>query len=181
MAHCWCVPAEREPCTYMSSHNMSDHQACGSVLSSYCMICAWATFTDTVLLIKDEKQLTLSFMCSGAFTLCARCVCVCVCLCVCSVFVCVCVRVRACVHRSHASWSVLPSAPSPCMWWYTFEGAAWGIFALKVKVMVEKETVKKSTGFGSINRIIMLHQNLQLWLSKANTNRSCVSAVDALP
>lgn len=38
MVQCWCLLAQREPCTNKSSADMSDHKACDSVLSSHRMI-----------------------------------------------------------------------------------------------------------------------------------------------
>ena len=88
----WCSVGwlKEKPCTYTSSADTSDHKACDSVLSSYRMICAWAPSItdDTVRLINLntregwKNNPTPSFMRSGAFTFCARCVCVCVCVCV---------------------------------------------------------------------------------------------------
>ena len=140
---CWCLLAEREPCTYMSSADTSDHK---SLWLCFKAPIAWyvpepPSITDTAWLInlntwkKDGKeQPTLSFMRSGAFVLCTSCVCAWV-----RVGVCVCV----CAYRSHLSfWChllhrlVCDSA--------TLKEQACGILALKkMKVMLGKKTKSK--------------------------------------
>lgn len=124
MVQCWCMLAEREPCTYMYSAETSENKGCDSVSSSHDMCLSLLRNRYSVVNLPEymrrmkKKQPAPSLMHSGVFmyTLC--------------VYVCVCASqplVLLVLRLSVPS----PTPPLVCMWWCTFEGIACGILALK--------------------------------------------------
>ena len=151
------VNAEREPCTYTSSADTSDHKSlwlCFKLLShDMCLSHLYNRYTavdQPGYMRRTENNLPCP-TCVQEY-LCTRCICVCVCVCACG---CVCVPVCACNAATCPSGVALISAvipPLACMWWCILEGTAWGILVLIMKAMVGE-----SRGFGSTNKNIMLH------------------------
>lgn len=133
MVQCWCMLAEREPCTYMYSADTSENKGCDSVSSSHDMCLSPLHNIYSVVNLPEYMRRMENNL--------PRPSCIQGCLCTRSVYV--------CVHASQPLVLLVlrlsvpsPTHPLVCMWWCTFEGTACGILALKniYIVMVEKNT-----------------------------------------
>lgn len=149
MVQCWCLLAEREPCTNKSSADMSDHKACDSVLSSHRMIRAWTpSTTDT-----GKKNYAVLHVAGRFYIMCKLCV---------YVYVCVCTsQLTVTCYSSYIGLYVVV--------WCTFDGTARGdcgskneSHGRKKKIHVEGLDLRTEISCCTQNA----NQNSQLWLSR---------------